>query len=941
MAGVAVGDRVLRERRHPPNAYCERDIDDDEETANNQLVKPRMPKRSGAGKKNGPKNAVVEQVESEAHFPNAKGHGDMKGTAKKRKNREVGDVGKVSSAKRLKREDEEQKVSSSKDNNCDENNSKGKKMLTGKDALMCHQCQRNDKGRVVWCKSCENKRFCVPCIERWYPDVSEDEFAAKCPYCRKNCNCKGCLRMRGVEEPPKKKISEENQIRYACHVVRLLLPWLRKLRQEQLEEKEFEAKIKGVLVNEVQLEEVGCNLDERVYCNKCRTSIVDFHRSCKCCFYDLCLACCWEIRNGEVPGGEDVKIIIPQGRGKDYLFGTISESKDGNEGVSLIGHCKSPNAEPCNGTAASEDPNNPLLLWKAKSDGSIPCPPKELGGCGGSFLDLKCLLPEKMISELEEQADRIVRSEIFAKAVAKRSGQCPCYDHSGKIIAQDVREAANRKGLSDNHLYCPVATGIKEDDLAHFQMHWAKGEPVIVSDTLQLTSGLSWEPLVMWRALREKKTNGNVEDEHLAVRAIDCLDWCEVEINIHMFFVGYTQGRTHPRTHWPEMLKLKDWPPSSSFDQRLPRHGVEFVSALPFPEYTDPRYGPLNLAVKLPDGALKPDLGPKTYIAYGFNQELVRGDSVTKLHCDMSDAELYGVLESSNEHNRSPTSTDSRNITVDETSKTSCNDGLDINAVPPIDTEDDVKDRSLSHESKESGEHARTGGALWDIFRREDSDKLQDYLKKHASEFRHMHCVPVKQVIHPIHDQTFYLTEEHKRKLKEEYGVEPWTFEQKLGEAVFIPAGCAHQVRNLKSCIKVAMDFVSPENVDECIKLTEEFRKLPSEHRAKEDKLEIKKIALYALNQVINFLDISSSGLKSEASHPKNKDEAEAEVKKPKRKGGRRSCEVKSEDDKSHDEAADKKPKSQGGRQRGELSEDVKSNERRRRGRPKSSANRK
>ena len=26
--------------------------------------------------------------------------------------------------------------------------------------------------------------------------------------------------------------------------------------------------------------------------------------------------------------------------------------------------------------------------------------------------------------------------------------------------------------------------------------------------------------------------------------------------------------------------------------------------------------------------------------------------------------------------------------------------------------------------------------------------------------------------------------------------VEPWTFEQNLGEAVFIPAGCPHQVRN-------------------------------------------------------------------------------------------------------------------------------------------------
>ncbi|RLN42252.1 hypothetical protein C2845_PM01G35740 [Panicum miliaceum] len=967
MDGVAVGDRVLRERRHPPNVYCERDIGDDEDAPNNQ-VKPKRPKTSDAGKKKGPRKAEVEHVDSKAHFPNGKSHSKMNGdgevlqSTKKRKYR---DARKVSGTKLLKREDQKQKVSSSKHGNYDENNRKGKKMLKGKDALMCHQCQRNDKGRVVR-----------------YPDMSEDEFNAKCPYCRKNCNCKGCLRMRGVEEPPKKKISEENQIHYACHVLRLLLPWLRKLRQEQIEEKEFEAKIKGVSVDEVQLEQAECNLDERVYCNNCRTSIVDFHRSCKCCFYDLCLACCWEMRKGEVPG-EEVQSIKPEKRSRDYVFGTTPKSKDGNKTVSLSKH--SPNAEPCNGVAAREDPINPLLLWKAKSDGSITCPPNELGGCGGSLLDLKCLLPEKMLSELEEKADGIVRSEIFAKAVARSSGQCPCYDHSGNIRAQDVREAANRKGLSDNHLYCPVATGIKEDDLEHFQVHWARGEPVIVSDTLQLTSGLSWEPLVMWRALREKKTNGKVEDEHFAVRAIDCLDWNEVEINIHMFFVGYTQGRTHPRPHWPEMLKLKDWPPSSSFEQRLPRHGAEFISALPFPEYSDPRYGPLNLAVKLPNGALKPDLGPKTYIAYGFNQELGRGDSVTKLHCDMSDAvnilthtaevpyetyplkeieetrkkmkeqdlrELYGVSESSIKHNLSPASTNSRNVTMDETSKTSCNDsickdisdGLDTNAITPIDSEGNVRDKHPSHESKESGEHERTGGALWDIFRREDSDKLQEYLKKHASEFRHLYCNPVKQVIHPIHDQTFYLTEEHKRKLKEEYGVEPWTFEQKLGDAVFIPAGCPHQVRNLKSCIKVAMDFVSPENVDECIKLTGEFRRLPSHHKAKEDKLEIKKIALYALNQVINFLDPPSDGPMNEAGQSAIES---VDEKKSKSGGGRRRCKVKRED-KSNNDAAGEKPKRKRGRPRGETKSEDKSNDdaadekppKRRRGRPKVSGNR-
>ncbi|KAG6776771.1 hypothetical protein POTOM_016559 [Populus tomentosa] len=55
----------------------------------------------------------------------------------------------------------------------------------------------------------------------------------------------------------------------------------------------------------------------------------------------------------------------------------------------------------------------------------------------------------------------------------------------------------------------------------------------------------------------------------------------------------------------------------------------------------------------------------------------------------------------------------------------------------------------------------------------------------------------------------------------------------------------------MQSCTKVALDFVSPENIKECLRLTEEFRQLPMNHRAREDKLEIKKMIIYAIDKAI------------------------------------------------------------------------------------------
>ncbi|XP_042406191.1 lysine-specific demethylase JMJ25-like [Zingiber officinale] len=691
-----------------------------------------------------------------------------------------------------------------------------KKKLIGSDALMCHQCQRNDKGRVVWCTSCDKKRFCIPCISHWYPHLTEADIAAECPFCRGNCNCKACLRMISLTKPTRNVINEADKIKFQLYTLHLLLPWLKEMLQEQDVEKEIEAKIQDSLPNEIKVQRIKCAKDERMFCNICRTSIVDFHRSCSNCLLDLCLSCCRELRDGYLPGGLG-KIILPyQDRGSAYIHG-------GKMSGSFSSRTKS-----------SKD-NQSVKEWTPNKDGSIPCPPKEFGGCGSVHLELKCLFQENFLSVLEKKVKAILCSH-FAES-HDNSCQCLCFKAPGQISSSSglLRKAASRESSDDNYLYCPPASVTQQGELEHFQKHWLKGQPVIVRDVLGITSGLSWEPMVMWRALREKKLSKRAS-ERLTVKAIDCLDLCEVEINIHQFFTGYTKGRKH-KNGWPEMLKLKDWPPANSFEERLPRHGAEFISALPFPEYTDPTVGYLNLATKLPMDVIKPDLGPKTYIAYGVNEELGRGDSVTKLHCDMSDA--VNVLT----HTAEVALLDSQLSAIKKLKKQHL--------------EQDIKEELYTVDmplfaSVDKSEHELLdGGALWDIFRREDSEKLQEYLRRHSREFRHTYCSSVEQVIHPIHDQSFYLTIEHKRKLKAEYGIEPWTFVQKLGEAVFIPAGCPHQVRNLKSCIKVALDFVSPENIRECIHLTEEYRTLPEEHRAKEDKLEIKKMALHTLNQVV------------------------------------------------------------------------------------------
>ncbi|KAJ7558616.1 hypothetical protein O6H91_04G048200 [Diphasiastrum complanatum] len=823
--------------------------------------------------------------------------------------------------------------------------------------LMCHQCQRNDKGKVVFCKKCNRKRYCLCCIERWYPLMKEEDFEKACPYCQGNCNCKACLRSEG---PVMKDFqpSPVEKVAYLKYSLIWILPYLKQLNQEQRHELAVEATLRGEKV--ITVEKASVQADERLVCDNCSTSIVDIHRSCSECNYDLCLACCEEVRQGLEPGCMQVE-------GKNYSLDNIDtgdgyesnvtnsqvrlEERDSKEGLNLEDGAKLGSSVKLKLNIKSST-SAEGLVWRANQDGSVYCP----RGCshGSSELYLKTVYGPQMLAQLEKDIKAIIGTEDLENRIEKHLCSDCNGEEAGITNNSNLRLAAERKDSSDNFLYCPSSEELTGEGMQHFQKHWRRGEPVIVRDVLKATTGLSWEPMVMWRAFRET-TKGKELEEKKTVVALDCFDWNE-------FFSGYERGRMH-KNGWPEMLKLKDWPSKNFFGERLPRHEAEFINMLPLHAYTHPKSGILNLATKLPAKALKPDLGPKTYIAYGFHEELGRGDSVTKLHCDMSDAvnvlthtsqlevpkwqkgriekarekykkgqimEPQDAVKSSN-NSLSPDPETSINLDETECVQTKTFENLvdvplaadvktdvahasdgtilenrtgsevaepsifpeddslhDKNFSPRSDTLEDMKGSAVpddplpviedtkaasANEEKpepglfvplEGGEkqvaevtesHIDTyGGALWDIFRREDVPKLRAYLMKHRHEFKHLDDKPLTKIVHPIHDQTLFLDEEHKKKLKEEFQVEAWTFEQRLGEAVFIPAGCPHQVRNLKSCIKVALDFVSPENLQECINLTNEFRRLPQDHRAKEDKLEVKKMILHAAIRAVTFL---------------------------------------------------------------------------------------
>ncbi|EDV93576.1 lysine-specific demethylase 3A [Drosophila grimshawi] len=352
------------------------------------------------------------------------------------------------------------------------------------------------------------------------------------------------------------------------------------------------------------------------------------------------------------------------------------------------------------------------------------------------------------------------------------------------------------------------------DNRVLYQEVWKCGQPVMISEVARSLNLDLWHPQAFCSDFGDKPND-----------LINCLNGNLVPNQpMRHFWEGFQcmHKRLLDVNGKPMLLKLKDWPPGDDFAEILPTRFADLMRGLPMPEYTL-RTGNLNIASCLPKMFVPPDLGPKMYNAYGSALHPDKG--TTNLHLDISDAVNIMVYVGI------PTDEDSK-PQLAATQRAIALGGCDYITRARCQLPDVLP------------------GALWHIFPARDADKIRDLLNRVTLEkgFR------LEPDHDPIHDQNWYLDDKLRARLFKEYGVEGYPIVQCLGDAVFIPAGAPHQVQNLHNCIKVAEDFVSPENITHCYHLTHEFRRLSHSHTNHEDKLQIKNIIYHAIKDCCTIL---------------------------------------------------------------------------------------
>lgn len=133
------------------------------------------------------------------------------------------------------------------------------------------------------------------------------------------------------------------------------------------------------------------------------------------------------------------------------------------------------------------------------------------------------------------------------------------------------------------------------DDIsrAQFTELWRAGEPIVIGGMLDRLK-INWTPEYFIQH------HGDT-----SVRLLECqANFDSGRMTVAEFFklFGQYEGRK------PDVLKLRDWPPTSDFKTMFPDLFEDFSQAVPFPDYVR-RDGVSNMSSHFPVDVLAPDVG--------------------------------------------------------------------------------------------------------------------------------------------------------------------------------------------------------------------------------------------------------------------------------------------------------------------------------------------
>ncbi|TYI59303.1 hypothetical protein E1A91_D10G026400v1 [Gossypium mustelinum] len=776
--------------------------------------------------------------------------------------------------------------------------------------IRCHWCRKGGAPNLIKCSSCKQQFFCLDCIKEHY-FFKREEVQVACPVCRGTCSCRACSVSQRRDDECKEFLRDKIKVDKVLdfhYLICMLLPVFKQINQDQSVEIDVEAKIQGKKLCDIQVQPAESGGNKEYCCSYCKTLILDFHRSCPKCSYSLCLSCCRDIFQGNLFGTiKEVNCKCPKRR-KTCLPGICLSDRKSVRITRQTSDCRYSDSSVSLPSQKAPDGSVPISCPPSEFGGcgdglldlrcilpqswfkELEVSAEEIVGSyelPEAFDTFSCcsLCPAtddeaKRVKQLQEASRRENSNDnfLFYPTILNIHGDnlehfqkhwCKGHPVIFRNVLRTTALSWDPIFLFCSYLKNSVAKAENEEP----------SKATTCSDWFEVEIGIKQLFLGSLRGLAQS----SMCDEKLKLKG-----WLSSPLFQEQFPDHYSEII--------QSLPLREY--------MNPGSGILNIAARLPQEITKPDLGP-SVSISYCSSEELAQANSVTNLCYGLcdmvnvlahatdapvcmkqlnkirklmkKKKFQDERELAKTHLDQKMANELKEKSKSNGENikvglngminkemhsrntvpklsRSPSAVHDAHDKEDSSdsdsdSDSDCNSNSEA-ALHPCDTihgSEALEDQEIFGKRTDL---AKSCGAEWDVFRRQDVPKLMEYLRKHSNEFGHT-CGFQKHVVHPILDQNFFLDTSHKRRLKEEYEIEPWTFEQHVGEAIIIPAGCPYQIRNVKSCVNVVLDFVSPENVTECIRLINEFRLLPDDHKAKAKKFEVEKMALYRISAAI------------------------------------------------------------------------------------------